>query len=128
MLKAVLTVITAILLSSIIKTIIEAYMGRAWRWDRLGGMPSTHCAGVTALFFAVYFESGISLLLLVCGVFAWIVIRDAYGVRWEVTRHSVALNKLLKTKEFDRTGHKRIEVAAGVLLGLVVTLVSYLIL
>jgi acid phosphatase family membrane protein YuiD len=128
MLKAVLTVIIAILLSSIIKTIIELYQGRTWRWDRLGGMPSTHCAGVTSLFFVVYFESGLSLLLLVCGVFAWIVIRDAYGVRWEVTRHSVALNKILKTAEFDRTGHKITEVMAGVLLGLLIPVVSYLIL
>lgn len=127
LLKPFLVVISAIVLSSCIKTLTEYRKTGTLHWDSLGGMPSTHSAGVTALFFTIYFETGISLLLLICAVLSWIVMRDAYGVRWEVTQHSIALNKLSRKEKFHRTGHRKIEVAAGALLGAAVAMVGYLI-
>ena len=72
-----------------------------------------------------FFEQGLSLLLLVCGVIAGIVIRDAIGIRGEVSRHSLALNKQLRISDFKDIGHAYWDVAVGVLLGIVMTLIAY---
>ena len=91
-------------------------------------MPSVHSAIVGSLFLSVYFETGISLTLLIVGVFGSVVYRDAWGVRWEVTKHSKALNKLLKTKEYERTGHTRLEAMIGIIIGFVIATLAYVIL
>jgi acid phosphatase family membrane protein YuiD len=91
----------------------------------LGGFVSSHSAAVSSLFLATYFEMGFSLLLLICAVFGAIVLRDAFGIRWQVSRHSLALNKLTRSKDFHITGHQKAEVFIGIALGVVVTLLVY---
>ena len=124
--QAALAVIVSVLAGELIKTITQIVRREEVHLFQLGGMPSTHSAAVAALVLSVYAEDGLSTLFLVTFVFGWIVLRDAYGVRYEVTRHSKALNKLLKTTEYQRTGHTVLEVIAGVILGLVVTGIVYL--
>ena len=123
--QAIIAVIAAVLIGEFIKVLVELARHEPVRVFHLGGMPSAHASAAAALCLSVYYESGWSLLLLACAVFGWVVIRDAYGVRWEVTKHSAALNKLAKTKEYEVTGHTRWQVACGVLLGLIVAFFAY---
>ncbi len=124
--QAILAVVGAFLITEIIKTVLHYTHNREFKMFILGGMPSSHSATVAALITSVYYETGISILLLVCVILGLFVIRDAYGVRWEVSKHSRALNKVLKTKEYERTGHTRTEVAIGIVLGLAFATVVYL--
>ena len=120
--RAYLAVGIAFVLSGILKVITSR---GAWRPFSLGGMPSTHSALVSSLAAAAWFETGFSVLFLACLIFSAIVVRDAFGVRLEVTRHSEALNRLVKKGGYRRTGHTAMEAAAGVGLGVVVTALVY---
>jgi acid phosphatase family membrane protein YuiD len=124
-LLAATAVVTAALACFLLKGFTSWKNEGVFRPLGLGGMPSAHATGVAALGTAVFLESGWSLLFLVVGVFGFLVVRDACGVRWEVTRHSEALNKLTRSKTYNRTGHTRWEAFVGVLLGVIVTLVVY---
>jgi acid phosphatase family membrane protein YuiD len=123
--EAVTSVVIAVLLGEMLKVLFQAANHEPIRPFHLGGMPSTHAAAVAGLCTGALAETGPSMLLLACVVFGWIVARDAYGVRWEVTKHSFALNSKLKTREFEATGHTRDQVLAGVCLGILVTVLVY---
>lgn len=125
-LKALTAVLVAWLGAGALKQLINYFTGRPVKFFTLGGMPSVHAAIVASLFLSVYFETGLSLLLLVTGVFGCLVLRDAWGVRWEVSKHSIALNKLTMSEEYRRTGHTKLEVLAGALFGFAVALIVYL--
>lgn len=115
--RALVAVVTAWLAAGGVKLIVQHFKGEPATFFTLGGMPSVHAAIVGSLFISVYFETGLSLLLLTVGVFGGVVFRDAWGVRWEVTKHSKALNKILATEEYERTGHTKLEAAAGAIFG-----------
>lgn len=124
-LNALIAVLGAWVAAGIVKTILEWKKGKQFQLFSLGGMPSVHGALVGSLFMAVYFETGISLLLLVVGVLGGIVFRDSWGVRWEVTRHSLALNMLTKSEAYERTGHTKLQAAAGVIFGFLFAVLIY---
>lgn len=101
---------------------------------RAGGMPSSHAAPVAALAFAIYLEQGITPLFIVAAVFAIVVMRDAAGIRWIAGQHSIILNKMiksLKTKKLtpvkELAGHTPVQVLVGALLGIMITLIVYMI-
>jgi acid phosphatase family membrane protein YuiD len=123
--QAVISVVLSVLLGEGIKTLLQVIKKEEVHVFQLGGMPSTHSAAVSSLALATYYEEGFTILVLACVVFGWIVVRDAYGVRWEVTKHSHMLNKLAKTKEYKVAGHTLLQVIAGIILGVLVTLVVY---
>jgi hypothetical protein len=121
-----IAVVIAYVSATLLKMLLQKLRKEPVELFSLGGMPSVHSASVTALATAVFFEQGWSLLFLVATVFAIIVMRDAYGVRGEVTRHSAALNKLTKSKQYRRTGHTQHEVLAGGAFGIIVVVLVYL--
>jgi len=101
-----------------------------------GGMPSSHAAGVCALATSVGVTYGFdSALFAIALTFAIIVVFDAQGVRLSAGRQAEVLNKMLddiywkkkldeeKLKEF--IGHTPIEVWAGSVLGVLVSLLFY---
>lgn len=101
-----------------------------------GGMPSSHAAGVAALATSIGVTYGFdSAIFAVTLVFALIVLFDAQGVRLSSGRQAEILNKMLddiywkkkfddeKLKEF--IGHTPVEVFAGVILGILVSLLLY---
>ena len=103
-----------------------------FRWlFNTGGMPSAHSASVTSVATAtgLYFGFG-SIIFLVVLVFTIITMFDAAGVRRNVGRQAIILNKILdelyekgavregRLKEL--LGHTPVEVFAGALLGIVV--------
>lgn len=126
--QAAFAVAISVLVAFLVKGVISWYRGEGFHPFGLGGMPSSHGNAVAAVLVVVYLETGLSVLLIIAAVFGVLFLRDAYGVRWEVTRHSLALNKLMKSKQYVRTGHTRAEVIVGFALGLAVTWVSYLLL
>jgi acid phosphatase family membrane protein YuiD len=92
---------------------------------RSGGMPSSHSACVTALTTGVYFIEGFSTLFIMSLAFAILVIYDAQGVRYQVGQHAKEINQNHKTAFNDRTGHTKLEVFAGSVLGIVVSTILF---
>lgn len=94
-----------------------------------GGMPSTHAAGVTALSFAIGFQTGFDSPLFATAIaFTVITLFDAQGVRRWSGRQAQVLNKVIEDIYFKRRiqeqrlkellGHTPVEVFAGMGVGL----------
>lgn len=108
-----------------------------FRWfTGAGGMPSSHSAGVSALSTAVGVTYGFdSALFAITLTFTLIVLFDAQGVRHASGRQAEILNKMLEDiywkKKLDEDklkeliGHTPVEVFAGALLGIIVSLLLY---
>ncbi len=99
-----------------------------------GGMPSSHSASVCALASACAIKEGFdSPAFAISLVLAMIVMRDAMGMRRQIGEHAKALNRIFKNlsdsindpelaeKAFEElAGHTPVQVAAGMLLGIIV--------
>lgn len=101
-----------------------------------GGMPSSHGAAVSSLATSIGVTYGFdSALFAITVTFTLIVLFDAQGVRLATGKQANILNKMLediywkkkldedKLKEF--IGHTPIEVWAGMVLGILVSLLFY---
>jgi len=132
----VLVPFIALISAQIIKVIIDAFNGKfSWRdFNRYGGMPSSHSAMVAAL----ACESGMlfgfnSVGFAISLAFAFLIIRDAVGLRWQLGHHSKILNMLIKDlpdyKEDkypfleERLGHTYLEATIGILFGILISLI-----
>lgn len=126
------------LIAQIIKTIIVLIQTKSFVPERLfgsGGMPSAHSALVCSLFMCVAHERGLSspeFAIAFC--FAMVVIYDAMGVRRAAGEQAKAINKMTDIFEKEGVqvdqkdlkeylGHTPVEVLAGVLLGIIVSLI-----
>ena len=129
--------------AQLIKYIIDGIRHRGWRIKSLfssGGMPSSHTSAVFALSMSIGFHDGFgSTAFALSGVFALIVMYDAAGVRRETGKQGVALNSILdwlaseqpdsNVEDADmkeRVGHSPSEVLAGAVLGLLWSVVFFL--
>lgn len=112
-----------------------------------GGMPSSHTATVISLVVSLglfqYADSGtLDYSFAVALIFACIVIHDAMGVRLEASKHAQILNNLLKDEDKqtrielgfgkkgklkELLGHKAFEVVGGIIVGLLFSVISFLI-
>lgn len=110
-----------------IKQIIESLV---WK---TGGLPSSHCALVTALTTSIAFKSGIdSDLFILSFCFLMVTVRDAAGVRQSSGLQAQKINQMgralsekgiLKYEKIKEVmGHKPIEVFLGCGLGFLVAL------
>lgn len=101
-----------------------------------GGMPSSHAAGVSSLTTSIGVTYGFdSALFAITLIFTLVVLFDAQGVRLATGKQANILNKMLddiywrkkldedKLKEF--IGHTPVEVWAGTILGILVSLLLY---
>ncbi len=97
-------------------------------------MPSAHAALVCSLATVVALTDGLNsttFALAVC--FAAVVMYDAAGVRWAVSRQARILNRIIDEmyKEnphieqhlIELIGHTRVEVLAGALLGIILAMI-----
>ena len=107
------------------KLLFDMLKGKKASLGENGGMPSAHTAIIVALNVVILVETGLSMTFLVTLVLAAIVINDAMGVRYETTRHSELLNKLMKTDKYKTVGHTAIEVIMGGTIGLLIPLIVY---
>lgn len=142
--------ILAVLIAQVLKLPVRYYMTKNWDLSLLlstGGMPSSHSAFVSALTLALGLTEGIgSPLFAISFVLAGIVIHDAVGIRREAGKHATVLNDMKKefydiinelNKGKDKNilivdkrlkellGHEPLEVFFGILLGIVITLLSF---
>jgi acid phosphatase family membrane protein YuiD len=142
--------ILVLLLTQLLKLPIQYYMTKKWDFSIVfstGGMPSSHCAFVSALTLSLGLTEGIgSPLFAISAVLAGIVIHDSIGIRREAGRHATVLNDMKKefydiinelNKGKDKNklivdkrlkellGHEPLEVISGILLGVLVTLISH---
>lgn len=128
-------------IAQILKVIIYAIINKKFSIERMfgdGGMPSGHSATVTSL--AVFCGLSIgpaSPEFAISAILAIIVCHDATGVRRETGKQAVVINEIIKAfdelakdgipevklKEF--VGHSPIQVAAGILIGVLNAIVMY---
>ena len=130
-----ITAISSWAIAQVLKAIINAVVHKKFSLDRLfgdGGMPSGHSATVTSLAVVTALNYGTgSFQFAVSAILAIVVCHDAMGVRQETGKQAVVINEIVKTysilaeeklpdvklKEF--VGHTPVQVAAGVLLGII---------
>ena len=149
--KPLLLALACVFIAQLLKVPIHYALTRKFDLSLLnstGGMPSSHSAAVCALATAIGFEHGLdSGLFAVAAMFAVIVMYDASHVRYEAGQHAASINDLYNqvAQLFDdlRTvndatrdaviredlktllGHKKSEVYAGCLTGVLVSTLFY---
>lgn len=91
-----------------------------------GGLPSNHSAIVSSMAALIAFRDGYDNAAFgVAMTLAFIVMLDANSLRQQIGRHAVAINQLASHSAAhsplrERMGHSRVEIAAGVLVGIAV--------
>lgn len=91
-----------------------------------GGMPSNHSAIVASTAALIALREGVDHPAFgVALTLAFIVVLDAASLRRQIGKHAVAINALTKGSAGhctlrERMGHTRLEIAAGICLGIVV--------
>ncbi|CCV66636.1 MAG: divergent PAP2 family protein [Paracholeplasma sp.] len=130
----------AMTLAQLLKFVISSFKNRSIYTKALvstGGMPSSHSALVSAMSFSIYLYEGVNLYFAIALVLSLVVIHDSMGIRLEASKHAILLNKIaekieLPTDEINEgrplkepLGHLPIEVLAGVILGIVISLFNF---
>jgi len=93
-----------------------------------GNFPSSHNAIMSALTTSIFFETGVSWGFSLSFWLMLIIMSDSFNTRGAISKNSITLNKLTKSKIHDeRVGHSWIEIFAGLVLGLIISCISYLI-
>lgn len=123
------------LATQIIKYLVD-FSGKKFKWQLpgYGGMPSAHVAFAFSMATLVAIYEGFdSVLFAVTVVIVIYILDDALRLRVFLGNHGLALNRLLselpkeKTNGIprieERLGHKWLEVIAGAILGIILTIV-----
>lgn len=143
MMEILIASLAAGLIAQLIKFFIKSNKVKfSWRsLSSYSGMPSSHAAITVALTSSVGLAQGFgSALFAVCSIFTLLIIRDALGLRRYVGQHGEVINDLLKDLKKDniylaekyprlaeKIGHTPAQILAGGLIGLAVSIVSFLI-
>ena len=139
--KVLIAGLSAWLLAQILKIPMEYLRSRRWLWAMVfaaGGMPSSHSALMVAATHASGLYFGFDSPFFALGVaITMIVTYDAAGVRRQAGMHAERINVLFEellrghlwSEEELREvlGHTPLEVAGGILLGLIVATIQWLI-
>ena len=139
--RVLITIMTAWLLAQIIKIPLDFLYSRRWNWALLlsvGGMPSSHSSLLTSATVAIGLYHGFDNPLFALGIaITMVVTYDAAGVRRQAGIHAQRINMLFEEllrghmvdqKELREVlGHTPLEVTGGVLFGIVVATVMWII-
>jgi acid phosphatase family membrane protein YuiD len=139
--RVLITMMTAWLLAQVIKIPLDYLYTRRWNWALLlsvGGMPSSHSSLLTSVTVAIGLYHGFDNPLFALGVaITMVVTYDAAGVRRQAGIHAQRINMLvdevLRGHMFDQSelrevlGHTPLEVTGGVLFGIVVATIMWLV-
>ena len=112
------------------KFIYDRIETKQWHVERLmgaGGMPSSHSAVVVSLATLIGKHIGItSPLFALSGIFAFITMYDAAGVRRAVGKQAKVLNDIMNNQKLsnveklqEMTGHTPVQVLAGAIIGFI---------
>lgn len=123
-----LTPFLAWLVAGVMKFSINSIKARQLAFGLIGygGLPSNHSAIVSGMAVLIALKEGIGHPAFgVAITLAFIVMLDANSLRRQVGKHAVAINMLAAgSKDHqdlrERMGHSRIEIAAGILVGIAV--------
>lgn len=125
-------------MAQLIKTVLTLIKTKKFDAERIfgaGGMPSAHSAMVCALTVGIAHTNKLDSPLFALAVaFAGVVMYDAMGVRRAAGEQAKVLNKMVDAMEKDGhdlsdkelkeyLGHTPLEVLAGALLGIIVSMV-----
>jgi acid phosphatase family membrane protein YuiD len=126
-----LTPFLAWFITGILKFMVNSFREKRLAIELIGygGLPSNHSAIVSSMATLIALKEGINTPTFgVALTLAFIVILDASSLRRQVGKHAAAINllnhlsknnpKLLR----ERMGHTRIEIASGVVVGVLVAL------
>lgn len=119
--------------AQLLKLLIFFFRHKSLSWHDLvvtGGMPSSHSAFVVSLATIIFLEEGTSTAFVISLVLAFIVLRDAFGVRRTVGMEGKQIEKLLKlhklkSKFHYSMGHTPLQVAVGAVIGLISSLAIF---
>lgn len=139
--KPLIAGLIAWLIAQIIKIPLDFLRTRKWNWSLLlttGGMPSSHSSLMTATTLAIGLYHGFANPLFALGVaLTMIVTYDAAGVRQQAgiqaQRINLLFDELLRGHPINQKdlreviGHTPLEVAGGILLGLIVATSQWLV-
>ena len=132
--KALIAAILAWFFAQVIKVVLVFVDERRLDFSKMvssGGMPSSHSALISAMAASVGKTAGLdSVEFAIAAVISLVVMYDAANVRREAGKHAELLNKIARDlypdnhmnqeKLKELLGHKLVEVAAGVVLGITV--------
>jgi uncharacterized protein len=128
--------------AQLIKVPLEYIYTRRWNWSLLfnaGGMPSSHSALVAAIAYSTGVHSGFgSSDFALAFALAMIVIYDATGIRRQAGKHAEIINAMindlasghpLREEQLREVlGHTPLEALGGMLLGLVIAHLCWIVL
>ena len=136
------TPIIAFIVAQGLKIILRSFK-KKFTWHDIfaySDMPSGHTAIVIAITTIVALKLGLdSPFFAICLVFAMIVIVDAIGLRNYLGLHGKTINGLVKDleednflddyypKQLEKIGHTPLQVIAGGIIGVVVSVIIYII-
>ena len=123
-----LTPFLAWLVAGVMKFSINSFKAKQLAFGLIGygGLPSNHSAIVSSMAALIALKEGIGHPAFgVAVTLAFIVMLDANSLRRQVGKHAVVINKLAAESKGhqdlrERMGHSRIEIAAGILVGIAV--------
>lgn len=138
--RVFITAMSAWLIGQFLKFPLDFILNRTWNWGVIlhaGGMPSSHSALMTATTLAIGLFYGFDNPLFgLATAISIIVIYDATSVRWQAGLHAKAINEIvqelfaghpLPEKQLREVlGHTPFEAIAGVMLGIVIALLMWL--
>jgi acid phosphatase family membrane protein YuiD len=138
--KILIISLTAWGIAQTLKVPLEYFRTRRWNWAMLlaaGGMPSSHSALMVSATLALGLYLGFDDPLFALGVaITMIVTYDAAGIRRQAGMHAERINLLFdellhghiwSEKDLREViGHTPLEVAGGILLGLLVAMVMWM--
>lgn len=115
------------LFAGVLKFIINSLRAKTFAFHLIGygGLPSNHSAIVSSMVALIALKEGFNHPAIgVAITLAFIVILDASSLRRQVGRQAAMLNQLAKITGHkanlrERVGHSLIEIASGVLVGIV---------
>ncbi len=133
--KILWTLLVAGLGTPLIKLIFIWLKHKKLTWSDLivtGGMPSSHSAFVVSLATIIYLVDGVTTTFAVSLVLAFVVIRDAFGVRRTVGEEGHIINQIIKKLKIKKEthfamGHTPLQVFVGSLIGFAMAMLVYLI-
>jgi acid phosphatase family membrane protein YuiD len=126
-------------IAQIIKVPLNYLASGQWNWSlllRVGGMPSSHAALVSAIAHAIGLFVGFDTAIYALAVaIAIIVIYDATGIRRQAGKHAEVINAMIRDlarghplpeeQLREVLGHTPMEAFGGMLLGLIVAQVAW---
>ncbi|MBV8659035.1 MAG: divergent PAP2 family protein [Burkholderiales bacterium] len=123
-----ITPFLAWLVAGTLKFGINSLKARQLSFEQIGygGLPSNHSAIVSSTAALIALKEGIHHPAFgVAVTVAFVVMLDANSLRRQVGKHAAAINQLAASKQGhqtlrERMGHSRIEIAAGIAVGILV--------